>query len=282
MMRKASWESPGSAVAAAGPDPARAINKHAADLGIGRNGAVADDPAVGKPAKEPGERADPQRAVRAFGERPHLPELAWSRDRARRGESAARPEDCSRTNKPPARTDPHPAGAIHSQGERHDWLAASAPSEYTVNGRGAGSVDTRCQRSVRQASAARRRIGIGSQPGQPTRRGDPVHARSGLDDLFDLRMRQSVLGPVVDEPAAIEPAQTIGRAEPEKTPRISKDAADAIVGESIGRVVGVEGQALGLQAAEPEAAIAIAVPRIRASVPRWNSSTGLYITREDP
>ena len=60
-------------------------------------------------------------------------------------------------------------------------------------------------------------------------------------------MRKPVLGPVVDEPAAIEPAQSVGGAEPEKTPRIGKNTADAIVGESVGGGVDAEGDTLGLQ-----------------------------------
>ena len=123
---------------------------------------------------------------------------------------------------------------------------------------------------------------IGSQPGQSTPGGDPVHARSSLDDLLHLRMRKTVLGSVVDEPAAIEPAQSVGGAEPEETPRIGKDTADAIVSEPIGRVVDLEGQTLGLQAAEPDAAITIAVPRIRASMPRWNTSTGVVYHARKP
>ena len=60
-------------------------------------------------------------------------------------------------------------------------------------------------------------------------------------------MRQSLLDPVVDEPASIESAQTIDRAEPEKAPRIRNDAANAIVGEAIGGGVGVDWQAFGPQ-----------------------------------
>ena len=91
-----------------------------------------------------------------------------------------------------------------------------------------------------------RMIGIGSQPGQSTISANPVHARSRLHYPPNLRMRQPVLGPVVDEPGAIEPAQSVGGAKPEKTPRISEDTADAIVGESVGSVVDAEGGALGL------------------------------------
>ena len=62
----------------ADPNPTQSIDEQAAYL-LGRLERVfADHPAVGKPPKEAGGCADPERAVRPFGQRSHLPEREWT------------------------------------------------------------------------------------------------------------------------------------------------------------------------------------------------------------
>ena len=162
--------------------------------------------------------------------------------RRKRGSSRGR----SRTNSPPA-------VPIHIRPPRsifkvNDLIGCRVGAQRIHRERNRPRVLTRSVAGVRCNRLDRTRTsGIGSQSGQPTPGSDPVHARSGLHDRVHLRMRKPLLRPVVDEPAAIEPAQSVGGAKPEKTQRISKHTADAIVGESIGSVVDVEGDTLGLQ-----------------------------------
>ena len=73
-----------------------------------------------------------------------------------------------------------------------------------------------------------------------------VHAGPDFYDLLDRRVWKAMLGPVVDEPAAIEPAQSIGCTKPEETPRIGNGAAYAIVREAIRRVVDLDCQTFSL------------------------------------
>lgn len=125
-------------------------------------------------------------------------------------------------------------------------MSVAEPSDTAVNGTARGVATGGAHVTSTRCDGAGTR-GIGAQPRQPAHGSDPVHASTGLHDRAHFRMREPVRRPVVDEPAAIEPTQSIGSAQPQEAHRISQHTADAIVGESLGDVVDEEGNALGPQ-----------------------------------
>ena len=81
------------------------------------------------------------------------------------------------------------------------------------------------------------------EPRQPTVRAYPVHARARLDEAVDRHRGQTLAFAVVDEAMAVEPAEPVDRAEPQKTARVLYDAEDAVVAETIRRGIRARRQA---------------------------------------
>ena len=82
---------------------------------------------------------------------------------------------------------------------------------------------------------------------QPAGGGDPVVAAARFQEIVDIRIRKTLLGAEIREGVAVEARQSTGRAEPEKTARISDDAVDVVVGQPVGGCVDLDRQPFGSQ-----------------------------------
>jgi hypothetical protein len=88
-------------------------------------------------------------------------------------------------------------------------------------------------------------VGVGVEAVQAARRDDPVDAPARFENLFDAGRGAPVTDLIGDEARAVEVAQAVARAEPQKALGVTHEVVDETAAEAVGRSVDSDGQAFG-------------------------------------
>src|SRR5262245_5306738 len=196
------------------------------------------DPAIPAPADQPAViRGDPHCAVPVFQQRFDLWILGYGwRSEIHELEThvGAALNQAKHAGDGP---DPDGAGAIFQQrGNR----ASSRVFARMVNGESLPAI-------VRLDAHVARRV----QSGEAITGGYPINAGSGLEQVGDTPMRQSIRHREVREASAVEAGQPFGGAEPQEPARVADYPVDEIARESLSDCVALDRKLLGPQGAEP-------------------------------